>query len=201
MNDDDWDDSLECAFKRLSNRPFVYLDKQDSYQRNRSFSDRMLPFALQLVAQLSYILVSVEVATKEDDCKHATDITIKVTGGSIAFRCRTFKVTAREFTVRTRSRNGCETEWHKLSAGYGDFYLYCWANETEDGFTDWVLLDLKKIREHGLLKKMEFGGRNNDKTEWKKLHLHYLSSVNAILRRKGDHEKVSGQRNLLFTPR
>jgi hypothetical protein len=82
--------------------------------------------------------------------------------------------------IRSRSKLGGKTEIDKIAAGHGDIYITGWKNESGDDFCQWLMIDLRKIREHlfnnGRLYKNPF-----DKTEVKFYDLPFLRSLDAII--------------------
>lgn len=166
-------------------------EAQAMYARNRNFSDKMLPVAVKLLTELSHPVVRTLQASEEDDSYYATDLTILVKPSvlqssgkdlkSVGFRCRTVKVTQRDFTVRSQARNGLPTEWHKLKAGHADIYLYAWANAEETAFRDYMVIDLHRVRQVGLFDHMHAGRWNPDGTRWLYLTRDELYAAQAIL--------------------
>ena len=93
-------------------------------------------------------MVRIEEATEEQDTRQATDFVIRITGGTVAARVRRGKNTPwRDLTIRSRSRHGGKTEIHKLSEGWGDYYIYCW--ERDGQIVEYMLLDINKMNADG----------------------------------------------------
>jgi hypothetical protein len=88
-------------------------------------------------------IVNVEVATPEEDMKHATDFKIKITAGDVAVRIRRDNCRYRDLTIRAYNK-GYKTEIHKLREGYGDWYLYAWTSG--NSISEWMLIDLNVMR-------------------------------------------------------
>jgi hypothetical protein len=113
-----------------------------------------LPWVEDILKQNAMHIMSVAIADKEKDMKHATDMIISVTGGDVAVRIRKYRYydkRFRDFTIRSRSRGGGNTELDKLRAGFGDWYVYAWLNAARSSFVGWMLLDIEKMRKSGML--------------------------------------------------
>lgn len=112
-----------------------------------------------LKSQLAHLVV-IEVASPEEDMKQSTDMIIRLKAGNVAVRIRR-DIPYRDFTIRAYC-NGYKTELHKLREGFCDWYLYAWTKE--EIIIDWVIIDINKMRNHGLLNedkriKMNFDNR------------------------------------------
>ncbi len=91
---------------------------------------------------------------------------VQVSGGSVALRAREPSCQFRDFTIRTRSRYGYETEIDKLRKGFCDWYLYGWGDGI-DTILEYILVDLDKVRNLELLEMQIWKiGRNTDGTEF-----------------------------------
>ncbi len=85
----------------------------------------------------------------EVDRKHATDLTLKITGGDIAARLRFF-CNQRDLTIRAHRDNGMKTELAKIQEGFAYRYFYGWVDASRI-ISEWILVDLDKVRMAGLL--------------------------------------------------
>lgn len=57
----------------------------------------------------------------------------------------------RDLTIRAKRESGTKTELDKIKEGFGD---YCFYGLTEgDEIIDWILVDLEKLRQGGLLNR------------------------------------------------
>ena len=93
--------------------------------------------------------VSVETANEHEDLHHATDYVFQASGGgTVAARIR-FDITQRDWTIRSARASGIETELAKLRAGWADWYLYGWVEGGK--IVEWMFLDLRLVREKGIL--------------------------------------------------
>ena len=89
--------------------------------------------------------VSFNVAPAHDDQNLETDV-ILVGNLRIALRVRRgCSSMYGDIALRSHLPSGNRTEVHKIRAGMGDYYLYCW---TADGvnITEWILFDLDRFR-------------------------------------------------------
>jgi hypothetical protein len=58
----------------------------------------------------------------------------------------------KDFTIRSRSKNGMTCEIDKLRSGLGKIYFYGWMTEDEQGLASWAVVDIDKMRpylDHG----------------------------------------------------
>lgn len=133
-----------------------------TFKQNWDFQSRYYSKIESIIKQNAGEFISVTVADTETDMKRATDFVIKVTGGDIAVRIRRADKPWRDLTIRSYN-NGYKTEIHKLREGFGRFYLYCWENDKHE-LSEWVLVDLDKLRETGLLDKQRKQFENRDGT-------------------------------------
>jgi hypothetical protein len=86
----------------------------------------------------------------------------------------------RDFTIRTKSKNGYKCEADKLIEGYGQVYFYGWMDSTETRLVDWIIVDIDKIRN-----KIQENGRyydNIDNTGFKAYPVNWLQQNNALIR-------------------
>lgn len=134
----------------------------DIYTNNRNWADRFISQQKKIIGEHKIKdISSLEQASQEKDSNEATDMVLKVGGQSISLRVRkTGKF--RDFTIRTKSEGHGKTEIDKLKEGYGNYYLYCWAEG--DTITEWMFLDIEKIRQSGLLIYAPL--KNGTKTNW-----------------------------------
>lgn len=96
-------------------------------------------------------IIKIRPSDFREDTKESTDLVIEVKGGKIATRIRNYtKEHYRDLTIRTKVSINPETEIDKLRKGWCDWYFYVWLNDKEK-VTSWILVDLKEIREIGML--------------------------------------------------
>lgn len=89
--------------------------------------------------------ISFNVAPEYDDQHLETDVIVFGTL-RIALRVRRGQSNIyNDIALRSHLPSGNRTELHKIQAGLGDYYLYCW---TADGIniTEWILFDLDRFR-------------------------------------------------------
>jgi len=84
-----------------------------------------------------------------------------------------------DFTIRSKSKWGYETEIHKITKGKGSIYLYAWKDFLEQHLQSWILVDINQIRNdlttNGTLRD------NRDGTMFKAYSLAWLHERNAII--------------------
>jgi hypothetical protein len=132
------------------------------YSFDRKWSDQFIPEMCRIVGP--HLLIP---STLEQDIKQAADLVVlKASGVTIACRVRRsgyVKDYGNQFTIRSQRLNGSKTELEKIVDGWGDWMFYAHANEKEDGFALWHLLDLSAWRAHLIrnLQKIECGKKLN----------------------------------------
>lgn len=121
-----------------------------NYQHDREWGDSYVSQVIRILMQLLPYLVEINTASIEMDTKCATDFTIRLKGGNIAVRLRRSKYRYRDLTIRALRDTGATTELAKIKAGHGFRYFYGWIDENNN-IAEWILVDLDKVRESGLL--------------------------------------------------
>lgn len=120
-----------------------------SYAVQRKTSDKYLDSFKEILKRNSMHFLSLEVSDEQKDTQEATDMIIKIEGGDVALRVRDASKPYRDLTIRSKSKYGGRTEIDKIRDGFGDWYLYGWGN---GGYVkEYILVDLDKVREFGLL--------------------------------------------------
>lgn len=150
------------------------------YQEQRVKSDKYLRAFKDILERNSMNFLSMEVSSEAKDTQEATDMIIKIEGGDVALRVREPSCKFRDFTIRSRSRYGKKTEIHKLKEGFGDWYLYGWG----DGFSlvnEYVLIDLDKVRDFGLLDVERQEIPNGDGTKFINIPLGELQMFGCVV--------------------
>ena len=120
------------------------------------WSDGYLGEIAKILRRNAHRILSIKVAGCNKDLKHATDMVIAVEGGDVAVRVRRaeYRKKWRDLTIRSWRAGGIKTELHKIKEGAGDWYLYAWS-DGDKRLSDWMLVDLNKVRESGLLNRPE----------------------------------------------
>lgn len=122
------------------------------YQLDREWGDSYVSQVTRILTQLLPYLVEINTASIEMDTKCATDFTIKLKGGNVAVRLRRPKYDFRDLTIRALRDSGSKTELAKIKEGHGFRYFYGWIDKN-NRIAEWILVDLDKVREMGLLDK------------------------------------------------
>ena len=112
-------------------------------------------------------------APYEEDAKRNSDlIVLRLESVRIAVRTRRFynpktrKPTnylskwGHQFTIRADRPNGARTEFSKIIEGWGDYFFYGFADETETVLAKWTLGRLSSLRLH--LAKLVWDGKKPD---------------------------------------
>jgi hypothetical protein len=121
-----------------------------SYRKDRAWVEGLKAEVVAILTRHLDRIVSVRVASDEEDTKRATDMVVEVAGGTVAVRVRDWVRDFRDWTIRTRRRSGARTEMAKLKEGFANWYLYGWC-KPDGRIGDYVLIDLAAVRTHGLL--------------------------------------------------
>ena len=152
------------------------LREKMQYKKDWQWSDGYLLVIEQILRQNAMYLLDVQISNNNKDTKQATDMVITVKGGDVAVRVRRPYRDFRDLTIRAWRSSGVKTELTKLKEGFADWYFYGWSDD-KGGFLDWMLVDLDKLRQSGLLENllMTF---NTDQTtgfvsiNWDELNAH-----------------------------
>lgn len=149
-----------------------------------NWSDGYLPEVRRILAMCALHLFQFSVATPQQDMKQATDMTVKIVSShdiGIAVRLRRAQYQHRDLTIRAARRSGVTTELGKIREGAGDFYLYGWTNAWT--IREWMLIDLEKLRQSGLLMRPRHVYANKDQTTgFIAIPYRELSAAGCVLR-------------------
>jgi hypothetical protein len=154
------------------------------FKQNWAFSETYMPDIKAILKRNAMHIVTVDIAPDEDDMKRSTDLKIRVSSGDVAVRIRraSYNPRYRDLTIRAKNGNA-KTEIHKLREGYADWYLYLWTDDF--GICDWVLVDIHRMRESGLLNESRPVKMNKDGyTGFCCYPVDELQSIGAIVARK-----------------
>lgn len=122
-------------------------------------SNKTLPLVVEAISEIPLKhFIDVNTAPIERDRNEATDLVLKLSGGDIAVRVRSYKYKHRgdsmplafDWSVRFRAKYGGKTEINKLREGYARWYFFGMANEQETALDDYCVIDLDKAREINL---------------------------------------------------
>lgn len=145
----------------------------------------------KFIKENAHSIIKIECADNESDTKKATDYKIQVIGGDVACRIRfdfetmkNNKKIYRDFTIRTRSKNGGKTEIDKIKEGFADWYIYIWERIDDD--YDYIFVDLNIVRESGILEVKRNQISNNDGTYFIAIPLKEIRP--AIINKNFDNE-------------
>jgi len=123
------------------------------WQKDKKWSDRFLD---EIKRILGHYLIGEP--PQEEDAERNTDLVVlKMEAVRIGCRVRRYwtkggKPTsfldkyADEFTIRSGRPTGIKTELTKIIEGWGDYFLYGFADEEETQLAAWILGDLKAFR-------------------------------------------------------
>jgi hypothetical protein len=111
------------------------------------------------------VIISIAPASDEKDRSCATDVELHLTGGTVAVRVRRPDCNYRDLTLRAHRDNGMKTELAKIKEGHASRYFYGWT-DYKRAIVEWILVDLDKVRETGLLEKPRPHKLNKDGTTY-----------------------------------
>jgi len=115
------------------------------YEFDRQWSDKFVPEVCKIVGPLA-----LQPARYERDVKEASDLTgIKGRDIAVAARIRRHGYAVRyprQFTIRCDRPSGTKTELRKICDGFADWFFYGHASKDEKTITDWMLIDLHRLR-------------------------------------------------------
>ncbi|HYT43386.1 MAG TPA: hypothetical protein VEP90_13695, partial [Methylomirabilota bacterium] len=137
---------------------------QSDYKYDRKWQDQYTQQIMSTLKPLTPHCVELSIAPVEEDNKHATDYVVTMGRGSIAVRLRRPFYDQRDLTIRSRRDNGIKTiktELAKIKEGYAFRYFYGWTDKNI--IPEWMLVDLDKLRQSGLLEKRWHEYPNKDK--------------------------------------
>lgn len=122
------------------------------YQQDRQWADTYNKQVMSIIKQQAIHFFDISSASTERDMKCATDFTLRFKGGDIAVRLRRPFKDKRDLTIRSHRNSGAKTELAKIREGFGAWYFYGWIDRS-DIISEWILVDLDKVRSSGLLDK------------------------------------------------
>lgn len=127
---------------------------------------------------MPYIKWHIEQSSEYEDCNLSYDMKYNgVVELSVRIRKNEY-LKYRDFTIRSKSKNGYECEIDKLMKGMGNIYFYGWMNKAETGFDDWIVVNINAIRE----KLLDGTFRSNtDNTGFLFYPIEWLRKNNAII--------------------
>jgi len=110
---------------------------------------------------------------QEEDAERNTDlIVLRMEAVRIGCRVRKHQYASRygnEFTIREGRPSGVKTELTKIIEGWGDYFLYGFADEQESSLCRWFLGDMKVFRlwfnRHIISGKGEIPGSQKQNTD------------------------------------
>lgn len=121
-----------------------------NFQRDWNWQEGYLPEVQRILLLNAVFLFNVNIASWQQDVKEATDMTLSVQGQKrIGVRLRRADTGYRDLTIRATRATGVQTELEKILSGMGDAYLYGWT--TGRHISEWMLIDLERLRSSGLL--------------------------------------------------
>lgn len=145
----------------------------NAYTIDRTWADSYEDQVISILNDHISQLVVLSVASEEMDKKCATDFIITILGGTVAVRLRRLSEfkdpTLRDLTLRSRRLDSkgqdVKTERAKIKEGHAFRYFYGWIDDNGK-IIEWMLVDLDKVREKGLLERERRDIPNTDRVTW-----------------------------------
>ena len=128
--------------------------KMTNWQAEKQWSDRFMAEIKQIISEHFDIGVHrMFEASVIEDMERNTDLVVwhwDLELIRIACRVRRHKYLCYgdEFTIRSGHIHNVQTENGKVREGYGDYFFYGFADETETKLCRWLLGDLKVLRQY-----------------------------------------------------
>ncbi len=126
--------------------------RDEAFERNFNWQQRLTKEVMALVKYNARHLIDVSIASEVADKTQATDYVMETQGKTIAVRLRRYPCSFQDFTIRATARNKYNSELEKLKRGFADYYVYGWMN-TKNWIAKWILVDMAKVRQNGILEK------------------------------------------------
>ena len=134
---------------------------------------------LKTINPYQYAVWEGHMSTDFEDQNYSFDL---VYNGKIEISVRIRKheyLKYKDFTIRSQSKCGYETEIDKLKKGFGNIYFYGWLDPHEVNICEYLIVDINKIRD-----KLDDGGfrTNKDGTAFKFYTNFFLDENDAIIK-------------------
>ena len=134
-----------------------------NFKSNWNFAERHLPSIQQKLQQLpAGVFLDFQTAEMQKDYEEATDLILRVAGGTMAVRVRSRKhweLGAKygfDWSVRYKIGRH-KTEIHKLREGFADWYFYAYSADGRGELQAWWLIDLDAVRNKDILNSNKIG--------------------------------------------
>jgi hypothetical protein len=125
---------------------------------------------------------NMELSSEEEDCTLSYDM-IFMGRVELSVRIRRNEyLRYKDFTIRSRSKNGFKCEIDKLIEGHGNLYFYGWMDKSEADLEYWIVVDINRIRQKLLTDGIERS--NGDGTKFHAYSLDFLRENFAIIAEK-----------------
>ncbi len=130
------------------------------YQVRRTFGDERLDKVKEILGEVIRkhkpdYKAWVRTSTLHEDTKQSKDLILRLQKGDktvelgVGVRSRKDTFILRDFTIRKDYFGSKNSERKKIKNA--SIYMYTWDNQ--DGTTDWIVVDLKKLERSGLIEK------------------------------------------------
>jgi hypothetical protein len=150
------------------------------WQQDKQWEESYHGQVLSILGVLTPHLAEIRVASLEKDRANATDFEVTLSGGTIAVRLRRWGCKFRDLTIRAQRDSGAKTELAKIKEGYAYRYFYGWEDQNRK-IAEWILVNLDKVRETGLLEKQRKLWPNGDGTYFISIDLRELYDAGCLI--------------------
>jgi TPP-dependent trihydroxycyclohexane-1,2-dione (THcHDO) dehydratase len=150
-------------------------------QQIKVLNTKFFPLIQRILNRYSYVFTRFSEATKLQDQTEGFDAIFSFPDVKIPVRIRKFKYQKyMDFTVRSQTVMRAKTEIHKLQEGFGDYYFYAWADETDTKIEKYIIIDLNVFRK-SIIKTPDEIRDNSDDTQFYTYSFDRLMKENAII--------------------
>ena len=154
---------------------------RNSFNNNWAFQENYTTAIQNITTDNALEFMTIRTATEHEDKRQGTDFVVELKDGTnIAARVRRPSCRYRDLTIRTYNK-GHKTEIHKLKAGFGSHYLYCWTGPDWE-VNEYILVNLDILRSSKLLDGAHPEMDNKDGTRFTSFSIRKLHQQGCLIR-------------------
>lgn len=166
----------------------MYQGRTAAYLRDSLWATRFDEQLIAIIKEQASHIIQVRRATEKEDNSCEADLVLETSSGKILCRTRSAKYYRRDLTIRCERPTGTVTELQKIESGAGRWYLYAWTNDNR--ITEWMLIDLDRLRQSGLIERWRRNIFSNpDKTKFIAIPRSEIHKAGAIVSERRLPEK------------
>jgi hypothetical protein len=155
------------------------------YQANRKFSDQQHALIVKVIKKHIGKMAEVTIANDLLDMHHCTDYVATIPYGHIACRIRSFSgLRYHQVTIRSKGYINTKVELDKLMEGGENcarWYLYSWLNPQKTDFAEYLIFDVGRFRQSGLIVMPEDIHKNDDGSEFFAWDVETLEEAGCVI--------------------